>query len=55
MNYETGQPAVDHLRLALEMGMHAMTANKGPVVHAHAELTDLASSKGREIFLRNRR
>ena len=50
VNYETGQPAVDHLRLALELGMHAVTANKGPVVHAHAELTELAHSKGRKFF-----
>lgn len=50
VNYETGQPAVNHLRLALEMGMHAVTANKGPVVHAHAELTELARQKGRKFF-----
>lgn len=50
VNYETGQPAVDHLRLALEQGMHALTANKGPVVHAYRELTELARSKGRKFF-----
>lgn len=50
VNYETGQPAVDHLRLALEMGMHALTANKGPVVHAYQELTKLAQQKGRKFF-----
>lgn len=42
VNYWTGQPAVDHLRAALESGMHAITANKGPVVHAYHELTGLA-------------
>lgn len=47
VNYETGQPAVDHLRTALELGMHAITANKGPVVHAYHELTALAKAKGR--------
>ena len=26
----TGQPAIDHIRAALEMGAHAITANKGP-------------------------
>ncbi len=46
VNHETGQPAVDHLRTALEHGMHVVTANKGPVVHAYRELTDLAHSKG---------
>jgi len=50
VNYETGQPAIDHLRLALELGMHAITANKGPVVHAYRELTDLARQKGRRFY-----
>jgi homoserine dehydrogenase len=50
VNYETGQPAVDHLRAALELGMHALTANKGPVVHAYRELTGLARSKGRRFY-----
>lgn len=42
VNYESGQPAVDYLTNALERGMHAITANKGPVVHAFAALTALA-------------
>jgi homoserine dehydrogenase len=42
VNHNTGQPAVDHLRTALECSMHAITANKGPVVHAYRELTELA-------------
>ena len=50
VNYESGQPAVDHLHTALECGMHAVTANKGPVVHAYRLLTDLAASKGRKFF-----
>jgi homoserine dehydrogenase len=50
VNYETGQPAVDHLRTALECGMHAITANKGPVVHAYRELSQLAAEKGRKFF-----
>lgn len=50
VDYESGQPAVDHLRLALEMGMHALTANKGPVVHAYRALTDLAREKGRKFY-----
>ncbi len=50
VNYETGQPAVDHLRLALEQGMHALTANKGPVVHAYRQLTELARQKGRKFY-----
>ncbi|HEY69608.1 MAG TPA: homoserine dehydrogenase [Anaerolineae bacterium] len=47
VNYETGQPAIDHIRWGLQAGMHAITANKGPIVHAHRMLDDLASSQGR--------
>lgn len=50
VNYETGQPAIDHIRCALELGMHAVTANKGPVVHAWHSLKALAKSKGRQFF-----
>ena len=47
VDYESGQPAIDHIKLALEMGMHAITANKGPVVHAYQSLKELAQSKDR--------
>ena len=50
VNYESGQPAVDYIHAALETGMHVATANKGPVVHAYLELTDLAESKGRKFY-----
>lgn len=50
VNYQTGQPAVAHLHLALESGMHAITANKGPVVHAYRELTELASRHGVKFY-----
>lgn len=49
VNHATGQPAIDHVRHALEAGMHAITANKGTVVHAYRELTALAESKGRRF------
>lgn len=42
VNYQTGQPALSYLKTALEAGMHAITANKGPVVHGYQELTTLA-------------
>jgi homoserine dehydrogenase len=42
LNVETGEPAISHLRAALERGAYAITANKGPVVHAHAELQEMA-------------
>jgi homoserine dehydrogenase len=50
VNYASGRPALDHLRAALQHGMHALTANKGPVVHAYRELTDLAASVGRKFY-----
>lgn len=50
VNHQTGRPASDYLRAALEQGMHAITANKGPVVHAYAELTALARQKDRRFL-----
>lgn len=42
VDYQTGEPALAYLRQALGMGIHAITANKGPVVHGYRELTALA-------------
>src|ERR1700716_4014106 len=42
LNVETGQPAIDYLRAALQSGAHAITANKGAVVHGYDELRELA-------------
>jgi homoserine dehydrogenase len=50
VNHHTGEPAATHLRLALERGMHAITANKGPVVHAYHQLTDLARKMERKFY-----
>lgn len=50
VSYADGQPAVSYLRTALEMGMHAITANKGPVVHAYRELTELAKQHGCKFY-----
>jgi homoserine dehydrogenase len=47
VNTQTGQPALDHIRTALNLKMHAITANKGPVVHGYRELIALAKSKGK--------
>lgn len=44
VNPHAGQPALDHLRAGLDLGMHAITANKGPVVYGYRELTDLAAA-----------
>jgi homoserine dehydrogenase len=50
VNYHTGQPALGYLRAALELNMHAITANKGPVVHGYQELTALAARRGRKFY-----
>lgn len=46
VDHHSGQPAIDHVRAALEAGQHVVTANKGTVVHGYRELTALAKSKG---------
>lgn len=44
LDIRAGQPAIDHARAALLEGMDVVTANKGPVAFAYAELADLARS-----------
>ncbi len=43
---QRGQPALDYLRAVLDHGAHAISANKGPLVHGYRELTALAESRG---------
>jgi len=50
LNVQTGQPAIDHMRVALQHGAHAITANKGPIVHAYRELRDLAAKEGKRFL-----
>jgi homoserine dehydrogenase len=50
LNVETGEPAVDYIRAALHHGAHAITANKGPIVHAYRELRDLAKACGKQFL-----
>ncbi len=50
LNAETGEPAISYIRAALEAGAHAISANKGPVVHAHKQLSDLARAHGVHFF-----
>jgi homoserine dehydrogenase len=47
---DTGRPAIDHVEAALNAGLHAITANKGPLAHAYRRLRDLAASR-RRAFL----
>jgi homoserine dehydrogenase len=49
MNPRTGQPALDHLRQALDAGMDAITANKGPIAYGYRDLEALAQSRGRQL------
>jgi len=46
----TGQPAIAHIEAALRHGAHAITANKGPVVHAWERLTSLARERGKKFL-----
>lgn len=50
LNVADGQPAVDHIRAAIERGAHAITANKGPIVYAYRELRDLAATRGKRFL-----
>ncbi len=50
LDRRTGYPATEHLKAALEAGAHAISANKGPIVHAYRELHELAQVKGRKFL-----
>lgn len=50
VNYKTGEPAASHIRCALENKMHAVSANKGPVVHAYHDLKKLAENQGKKYL-----
>ena len=41
-----GEPAIGHVRGALERGRHVVSANKGPLAWAWRELTELAERRG---------
>jgi len=45
LNPVSGQPAIDHIRAAFARGMHVVTANKGPIAHAYAELHEAAQQR----------
>ena len=46
---KTGEPALTHLRAALNAGKHVVTTNKGPIALHYAELKKIAEAKGVEI------
>ena len=45
LNIDDGQPAIDHISIALQSGMDVVTANKGPVAFAYDKLRSLAKSR----------
>jgi homoserine dehydrogenase len=49
-NVEHGEPGLSHIRTALKRGMHVVTANKGPLVVAFAELRELARLHDRRLM-----
>ncbi|HPO05381.1 MAG TPA: hypothetical protein PLV37_07690 [Bacillota bacterium] len=50
LNIFTGQPAIEHINIALDRGRHVITANKGPVAWAYEELRKKAE-ENRVCFL----
>jgi homoserine dehydrogenase len=46
LNPLTGEPAISHIRAAFARRMHVITANKGPIAHACAELREEARAAG---------
>ena len=50
LNPDSGQPAIDYLRAVLDAGAHAITANKGVLVHGYQELAALARKQGKRLL-----
>jgi homoserine dehydrogenase len=46
LNIQNGEPAITHVRTGLAHGCHVVTANKGPVAFAYAQLRDEAARAG---------
>jgi homoserine dehydrogenase len=49
LNPATGEPAISHIRAAFARSIHVVTANKGPIAHAYAQLIDDARRAGVEF------
>jgi homoserine dehydrogenase len=50
LNPDSGQPAIDYLRAILGAGAHAITANKGVLVHGYQDLAALAGAQGKRLL-----
>lgn len=46
LNIADAEPAISHVKAAIAAGCHVVTANKGPVAFAYAELRDAAEKAG---------
>ena len=45
LNPASGEPAISHIRAAFARGLHVITANKGPIAHAYADLRNQAAAR----------
>lgn len=50
VNPQSGEPALTHIEAGLARGMHAITANKGPVVYGYEHLSKLAEEHGKKFL-----
>ena len=50
LSVKDGQPAIDYIRESLQTGAHAITANKGTIVHGYEELEALAQKNGNRFL-----
>jgi homoserine dehydrogenase len=50
LDIAAGQPAIDHVRAALQAGCDVTTANKGPTAFAYEELSVLAEDRDRSFL-----
>ena len=50
LDITAGQPAIDHVRTALQAGCDVVTANKGPTAFAYEELSAVAADRGRSFL-----
>ncbi|MBA2303583.1 MAG: homoserine dehydrogenase [Acidobacteria bacterium] len=46
LDVRNGEPAIAHVRAGIDAGCHVVTANKGPVAFAYADLRDAAAAAG---------
>jgi len=49
LNPATGEPAISHIRGAFARSKHVVTANKGPIAHAYADLAEEARRAGAQF------